>query len=116
MVVADDLERGEDDADDRDGLLLCWRASFFACVRKLLVLPSLGASARMRPGFGRKRFSSSALMEAPPAKIAENRAIGGHGAGRNPAKPRLCAKSRLAPSKNREIGRALGREKVFTTG
>jgi hypothetical protein len=60
------------DGDDLPGMLLCWRASFLAWVRKLLALPSFGASARVRPGFGRKRFSSSALMSAPLAKKMPN--------------------------------------------
>ncbi len=48
-------------AAPRASRLLCWRASFFAWVRKLLALPAFGVSDRMRPGFTRKRFSSSAL-------------------------------------------------------
>jgi len=32
-----------------------------------LALPAFGVSDRMRPGFGRKRFSSSALIGAAPA-------------------------------------------------
>src|SRR5690606_18253847 len=91
LAGGDDRERDDDDADDRDGLLLCWRASFFAWVRKLLALPAFGVSTRMRPGFGRKRNSSSTLKSAPPARNVGNCPISGHGAGRNPAKPRLCA-------------------------
>src|SRR5690606_33118353 len=58
-----DAKRDADD-DDRPGLLLCWRAAFLACVRKLFALPAFGTSDLMRPGFGRKRFSSSPLMSA----------------------------------------------------
>src|SRR5690606_31894889 len=96
LAVGDLPGRG----DDLDGPVLCCRAIFFAWVRKLLVLPVRGASERMRPGFGRKRISSSALMDAPSAKTQENRAIGAHGAGRNPARPRLCATLRHAGSKS----------------
>ncbi|MCM0752378.1 hypothetical protein DEA98_17435 [Brucella pseudogrignonensis] len=71
---------------------------------KLLVLPAFGVSDRMRPGFGRKRFSSSALMGATPAKTAENRLIWAYGAARNRAKPRLCTKSRHAAPQNHGAG------------
>ena len=71
------------------------------CVKKLLVLPAFGVSDRMRPGFGRKRNSSSALKDTPPAGNAENRPVSGHGAGRNPVKPRRCAMTRRAASKTK---------------
>jgi hypothetical protein len=61
--------------------MLCCRASFLAWVRKLRVLPAFGVSARMRPGFGRKRFSLSALKNVPPAENTENSPISGYGAG-----------------------------------
>ena len=54
----------------------------------------------MRPGFGRKRFSSSVFMNAPHAVKAVNRPIFGWSAGQNPEKPRLCAMSRHAKPKS----------------
>jgi hypothetical protein len=75
--AAFDLERGDDGEDDRDGLLLCWRAIFFAWVKKLLALPILGASARTRPGLGRKRNSSSSLKAAPPGRDHGKQPISG---------------------------------------
>src|SRR5690606_31339798 len=80
----------------REAAACCCRVIFLTCVKKLLGLPALGASDRMRPGFGRKRFSSSALKGATPAKTAGNRPIWACSAARNPEKPRLCAKSRHA--------------------
>jgi hypothetical protein len=81
-------EPDEDDEDVRDanednlpGLLLCWRASFFACVRKLFALPAFGTSDLIRPGLGRKRFSSSALMNASHDVQARKRPIFGYSAG-----------------------------------
>jgi hypothetical protein len=53
---------------------------FLTCVKKLLGLPAFGMSDWMRPGFGRKRFSSSALMGATPEKTAEKRPIWAYGA------------------------------------
>lgn len=46
--------------------MLCWRAIFLTCRKKLLECPDFCASERTRPGFGRKRFSSSPLMAKPP--------------------------------------------------
>ena len=46
----------------REAAACCCRVIFLTCVKKLLVLPAFGVSDRMRPGLGRKRFSSSALM------------------------------------------------------
>ncbi|MEN5083089.1 hypothetical protein ABE438_11440 [Bosea sp. TWI1241] len=46
----------------------CWWAIFRTFVRKLLVWPAFAASERMRPGFGRKRLSSSALIDGNPPK------------------------------------------------
>ncbi|WP_241490715.1 hypothetical protein [Sphingomonas sanguinis] len=88
MALGFDLERDDDGDDDRDGLLLCCRAIFFAWVKKLLALPSFGASDRTRPGFGRKRISSSALMGAARAEIYGDPAFGGHGAGQKPTAPK----------------------------
>ncbi|MDK8872016.1 hypothetical protein QPR87_05240 [Paracoccus sp. SSJ] len=53
---------------------------FLTCVKKLLVLPAFGVSDRMRPGFGRKRFSSSALKGATPAQTAGKPPICAYGA------------------------------------
>src|SRR5690606_4180734 len=70
--AAPDTERINDRVADLDGPFLCCRASFFAWVRKLFALPARGVSERMRPGFGRKRISSSALIAALRAKMVRN--------------------------------------------
>lgn len=62
-------------------------------------LPALTPPDLIRPGFGRKWFSSSALMGALPVENARNRPISANGTGRNNAKTRLCAASRHAESK-----------------
>jgi hypothetical protein len=49
-------------ARDSPGGSACWWAIFLTLVRKLLAWPAFDASERMRPGLGRKRLSSSALI------------------------------------------------------
>ncbi|EQB00573.1 hypothetical protein L286_17465 [Sphingobium sp. HDIP04] len=40
-------------------------------------MPAFGSFDLMRPGFGRKRFSSSPLIDASEAVTAENRPVFG---------------------------------------
>ena len=74
--------------------LFCWRASFFALVRKLFALPAFGVSDRMRPGRGSNRLSSSWLMGRPRPGCAGQGRNSGRGATTIRARSGACAHTR----------------------
>ena len=62
-------------------------------------------SSRKNWAPARSNFAAAA-HGCVPAEAAENRTFGGHGAGRKPATPRLCAKSRHQGGKKWGAARA----------